>query len=173
MVGEDIPYTELGYRSLMSFIKSIPDVVSVKLTRDGHTTLYAVGSAETQHIMKMVSRQKTSRSAGNLAVQPPKRRPPPKKIPDTFGIQLKQLFLSYPNGVSLDRFNEAFARRFGYYLKYQSWGYATLDEVLEDAKEVKVHRDPLRGSAVVKLRRKSQTLQLDKTGGYHSLHGRF
>ena len=166
VIGEEIPYEELGFNSLTSFINSIPDVVTVSRTRDGRTMLYAVANQETQHIVKMVSRQRTTRSAGNLAVQQSKRRAPPKKIPDTFGIQLKQLFLSYPTGVSLNRFNEAFARRFGYYLNFQAWGYTTLDEVLEDAKEVEVHRDPLKGSAVVRLKRKNPTLQLDRAGGY-------
>ena len=164
VIGEEIPYEELGYHSLTSFINAIPDVMTTGRTRDGRTVLYAVANQETQHILRMVSRQKTSRSAGSPAVQPPKRRPPPKKIPDAFGIQLKQLFLSYPNGVSLDRFNKAYSQRFGYYPNFQAWGYTTLDEVLEDAKEVEVHRDPLRGSAVVKLKRKNPTLQLDKSG---------
>ena len=164
VIGEDIPYQELGYRSLMAFMYDIPDVVTVKLTRDNRTMLYAIADEKTQHISRMVSRQKTSRSAGSVVVQPPRRKPPPRRIPDTFSVQLKQLFLSYPNGVSLERFNEAFARRFGYYLKFHSWGYTTLEQLLEDAQEVELVRDPLRGSAVVKPRRKNLALQLDKKG---------
>ena len=168
VVGESIPYQELGYRSLMTFIHDIPDVVTAKLTRDNRIMLHAVTDRNTQHIARMVSRQKPSRSAGYVTVPPP-RRNPPKRIPETFGIQLKQLFLCYPNGVTLDRFNEAFARRFGYYVKFHPWGYTSLEQLLEDAQDAELVRDPLKGSVVVKPRRKGQSVQLDKKGEYRKM----
>lgn len=164
VIGEELPYRELGYRSLMSLVRDIPDVVRVKLSGPDHVaTLYAVADGKTQHIARMVARQRQSRSAGNICPKPPNRKPLAKRIPNTFGVQLKQLFLSYPNGVSLERFNDAFARRFGYYLKYTPWGYSTLEQLLEDAVEVELVRDPVRGSAVVKPKRNSK-VQLDKKG---------
>lgn len=164
VIGEPVPYCELGYPSFMALIRDIPDVVSIKLSGPDHVaTLFGVPDAKTLHLARMVARQRPSRSAGNVSGQQPRRNTPPKRIPNAFGVQLKQLFLSYPNGVSLERFNEAFARRFGYYLKYSPWGYSSLEQVLEDAEEVELVRDPLRGSAVVKPKRNPK-LQRDTTG---------
>lgn len=161
VIGEELPYRELGYPSVIALIRSIPDVVSVKLNGPERAAmLYGVPDEKTAHLARMVARQRPSRSAGNVQ---PRRNPPPKRIPNGFAVQLKQLFLSYPNGVSLERFNEAFARRFGYYLKYTPWGYSSLEQVLEDAEDVELVRDPLRGSAVVKPKRNPQ-LQLDTKG---------
>lgn len=169
VIGEELPYSELGYRSLMGLIRDIPDVVRVKLNgSDQVATLYGVADEKTQHLARMVARQRQSRSAGNVCSKPPNRKPPPKRIPNTFGVQLKQLFLSYPNGVSLERFNDAFARRFGYYLKYTPWGYSTLEQLLEDVEDVELVRDPVRGSAVVKPRRNPKG-QLDKKGAKKAL----
>lgn len=164
VIGEELPYGELGYRSLMALIRDIPDVVRVRLNGiDQVATLYGVADEKTQHLARMVARQKLSRSAGNISAKPPSRKPPPKRIPNAFSVQLKQLFLSYPNGVSLERFNDAFARRFGYYLKYTPWGYSTLEQLLEDVEEVELVRDPVRGSAVVKPKRNPKG-QVDQKG---------
>lgn len=164
VIGEELPYGELGYRSLMALIRDIPDVVRVRLNGiDQVATLYGVADEKTQHLARMVARQKLSRSAGNISAKPPSRKPPPKRIPNAFSVQLKQLFLSYPNGVSLERFNDAFARRFGYYLKYTPWGYSTLEQLLEDVEEVELVRDPVRGSSVVKPKRNHKG-QVDQKG---------
>lgn len=164
VIGEELPYKRLGYRTLVAFVKTIPDVVSLKV-RDGETLLYAVPDETTQHISRMVSRQRSSRSAAYVQ-PPPRKKQPQKRIPEAFGIQLKQLFLSYPNGIALERFNEAFGRRYGYYVKFTPWGYSTLEELLEDAEGTELVHDPLKGSCIVKPQRKGSklTLQLDQNG---------
>ena len=164
VIGEELPYSALGYRSLMAFIQDISDVVKVTLTRDNHTVIYAVADEKTRHISRMVSRQKHSRSAGHVQ-PPPARNPPPKTIPDAFNLQLKQLFLCYPNGLSLERFSEAFSHRFGYYLNFMPWGYSSLEQVLQDAPGAEITRDPLRGSAMVRGKRQSMCLPVSKKGG--------
>ena len=170
VIGEDIPFSKLGYRSLMAFIHDMADVVSVKVNRDGRKMLYAVPDPRTQHIARMVSKQRTSRPGGSQPA-PPRRNPQPRKIPDAFNTQLKQLFLCYPNGISLERFNEAFARRFGYYLRFHPWGYTSLEQLLADAADVELVCDPLKGSSIVKPRRKKElTLEPGEKGLLGAVH---
>ena len=161
VIGADIPYGDLGYRSLMSFVRDIPDVVSVRVTRDNRTVLYAVPDESTIHISRMVARQKHSCQP---RVQPARRPPPLKEIPSKFQTQLKTLFLSYPNGISLERFGQAFAQRFGYYLNFRAWGFNSLEELMLRVPGVAVERDPLRGSAVLKRTRETTTATVQKKG---------
>ena len=125
VTGEAIPYEKLGYRSFMALIHDIPDAVSSRLTRDNRTMLYAVPDDKTRHIASMVAKQRgpvcsneiirpNSSSRSRAPLQQPSRR-----IPESFCPQLIALFLSYPNGISLERFPEAYARRYGYYLNYR------------------------------------------------------
>ena len=164
VIGEQLPYSRFGYKTLVSFIKTMPDVVSIRV-RDGNTLLYAVPDNNTQHLSRLVSRQRSSRSAA-YTQPPPRRKQPLKRIPEAFVLQLKQLFLSYPNGIALDRFNEAFGRRFGYYVKFTPWGYTTLEELLEDTEGTELVHDPLKGSCIVKPQRKGKnlTLKMNPTG---------
>ena len=69
------PYC-IGYRSLMAFVRDIPDVVTVKLIQYNHTMLHAVLDRNTQHEDSGVVRQKHSRSG----IVP---RPRPKRTPET------------------------------------------------------------------------------------------
>ena len=58
MNGKEIPYREIGYRSLDDFIWSIPDVVRVGMGPTGLVTFYPVATKETQHIVNMIKKQK-------------------------------------------------------------------------------------------------------------------
>ena len=167
VIGEELPFKQLGYRSMMAFITTIPDVVAVRVSQDKRTVLRAVADENTQHISRLVSRQRSSSASSSVYVQPPPRRKaPPRRIPDIFATHLKQLFLCYPNGIPLERFAGAYSQRFGHYVRFQPWGYATLEELLDDAEGAELVRDPLRGSCTVKPRRKRSnlTLQLDRKG---------
>ena len=159
VTGDDIPYSALGHRSMMSFVRSIPDVIAIQMKPDGRAVLYAVPLEKTKHMSRMIARQKSSssgrpgfqaRASQHNSAQHVTRT---KKVPAKFAIQLKTLFLSYPNGISLERFPDAFALRFGYYLNYRSLGFSSLDEVFQLTEGVRVERDPLRGSAVLKQER--------------------
>ena len=56
MVGEDVPFNELGFSSLEKLLQSLPDVCNV---RGGLVT--AVVNEATSHISKMVAKQNTGK----------------------------------------------------------------------------------------------------------------
>ena len=58
MNGKDIPFRELGHRSLDEFVLSIPDVVRVGTGPTGLVTFYPIATKETQHIVNMIKRQR-------------------------------------------------------------------------------------------------------------------
>ena len=58
MNGKEVPYREIGCRTLDEFIRSIPDVVRVGMGPTGLVTFYPVATKETQHIVNLIKRQK-------------------------------------------------------------------------------------------------------------------
>ncbi|GFW58127.1 uncharacterized protein TNCV_2742722 [Trichonephila clavipes] len=62
-IGRDIPLKDLGYSSLEYFLRDIPDVISLKRDKDGVVVAEGVADASTAHIAKLISKQKTSKSA--------------------------------------------------------------------------------------------------------------
>ena len=154
IVGESLPFESLGYSTFMQYIKSIPDVVQIT-SQQGMTVLLGVADESTSHIAKMVARQKTAPSMHkryssmlNLSTAHAPREP---KVPHTFQLQLKTLMLSYPNGLVVNHFMEAFARRFGYYLNYRGWGFSSVDQMLKTVPNiVKYQLDPTEGTYMIK-----------------------
>lgn len=145
---EPIPFKELGFKTLMELLHDMRDAVAVHYRPEG-TRLYGIADKSTKHIADMVASQKDSKKkkgCGNPSSHPSmsmitKRSAswgasPVPKAPLTFHAQLKTLFLSYPNGIALPDFAEAFARRFGYYFSYKGWGFSTLEQVLGSIPEV-------------------------------------
>lgn len=179
LYGDTIPYKELGFGSLMELLHDMSDAVSMHSRRDG-VRLYGIPDETTRHIAGMVAKQKTAKGkryspstnphpsvsmitrrgpssswCASKDLQPSTESQLPK-APLTFQAQLKMLFLSYPNGVALHDFAEAFARRFGYYFSYRGWGFTSLEQVLKSIPEViVVETDPVRDCRVVKLVKKT------------------
>ena len=58
MNGKEVPYRDIGHRSLDDFIMSIPDVVRVAMGPTGMVTFYPIATKETEHIMNMIRKQK-------------------------------------------------------------------------------------------------------------------
>ena len=162
VMGYDIPFDELGYSTFSQLIHDLPDVVEIRKNRDGSTTLHAVADQRTEHISRLVSKQKSTRAL--YTQPPPARKPPPRRAPREFSAQLRQLFCCYPQGIPLANFNEAYARRFGRFLQFQPWGYSSLEQLLQDMDGVELVCNPLKGSTMVKSRRKNMSLQLAKKG---------
>ncbi|CAI8039062.1 Tudor domain-containing protein 5, partial [Geodia barretti] len=160
VMGYDIPFDELGYSTFSQLIHDLPDVVEIRKNRDGSTTLHAVADQRTEHISRLVSKQKSTRAL--YTQPPPARKPPPRRAPREFSAQLRQLFCCYPQGIPLANFNEAYARRFGRFLQFQPWGYSSLEQLLQDMDGVELVCNPLKGSTMVKSRRKNMSLQLAK-----------
>ena len=58
MNGKEVPYREIGHRTLDEFILSIPDVVRMGMGPTEMPTFYPVATKETQHIVDMIRKQK-------------------------------------------------------------------------------------------------------------------
>ena len=166
VMGHDIPFQKLGYSTFSQFIGDISDTVALRTNADGIKTLHAVADDRTQHISRLVSKQK---SRAPYVQPPPARKAPPRRIPPEFSTQLKQLFQCYPQGVPLTSFDEAYARRFGRYLRFGPWGYRSLEQLLRDAEGVEVDCNPLKGSVMVKPKKKNMSLQLNRKGRSSSI----
>lgn len=156
VVGENVPFKDLGYASFTDFVTDISDVVSIRTNRDGHTLLHAIPDRTTERISRLVSKQKSSRRAVYVQPPPARKRQPSKRIPAEFSAHLRQLFHCYPKGIPYDRFDEAYARRFGHYLRIRNWGYTSLEELLEDVEGAEMVRDPLRGSFIIRPNSKTR-----------------
>ena len=161
VMGYDVPLEHLGYSSFSQLIRDIPDVVEIRTNRDGQSALHAVADEHTEHISRLVSKQK---SRAQYTQPPPARKQPPRRAPPEFSAQLRQLFCCYPQGIPFGNFNDAYARRFGRFLRFQPWGYSSLEQLLREMDGVELVSDPLKGSILVKPKRKNMSLQLDKKG---------
>ena len=73
MIGENIPWQTLGYRTLDDFVNSNPHLCRVEVKGDGAVWVHAVANEETQHIRNLVSMQKNKKRAS--AKPKPARRP--------------------------------------------------------------------------------------------------
>ncbi|XP_029459392.1 tudor domain-containing protein 7 isoform X2 [Rhinatrema bivittatum] len=61
LTGDWIPFKQLGYPTLESYLRSIPMVVRVEANRSGEVVCSAVACTETAQIAKLVARQRTAK----------------------------------------------------------------------------------------------------------------
>ncbi|XP_041120099.1 tudor domain-containing protein 7B-like isoform X2 [Polyodon spathula] len=61
LTGEFIPHKQLGYPTLEAYLRSIPAVVKLEITRAGEVVCFATVCRETVHIAQLVARQRTSK----------------------------------------------------------------------------------------------------------------
>lgn len=135
--GEGLPLHDFGYRTVMAMAEDMPDVV--RIHRQGGTygvLLRGVADESTRHIAKMVSRQKNTGYHQMKVEQPVKKASSVPFIP--FHIQgcLRQLLQAYPNGLPIEQFEEAYARRFGYYLSLKRLKCSSLQELINNVPDV-------------------------------------
>ena len=57
-------------------------------------------------------------------------------VPETLKIRLKRLMRSYPNGISLKDFKEAFAERFQQYIAYRDYGFDSIENLIKSVPDV-------------------------------------
>ena len=139
IIGEPLPFKDLGFNSITDFIHGMPDVIRVHRSYYGYL-LKGVPDQSSRHVANMVSKQRSTKPYCNIVAssqqQQKKSRQnyssrPVKEVPEAFKIKLRQLMISYPNGLPLKKFQEAFMRRFGYYANASSWGFSRFQEALE------------------------------------------
>ena len=78
LTGRAIPYKELGYPTLESFLESIPEVIASGIGVTGEMTYFGRADSSTEHIAKLVAKQKKGK------VKRPVHPPPPFHTPNKF-----------------------------------------------------------------------------------------
>ena len=141
--GEGLPLNEFGYRSVVQMASDMPDVVRIQGGGGGSGVLLrGIADESTRHIAKMVSRQRNTGFHYMKADQPARsvvKRTVSASGPSIpFHIQgcLRQLMHAYPNGLPLEQFEEAYARRFGYYLSVRRLNCCSLLELVNNVPDV-------------------------------------
>ncbi|XP_020860132.1 tudor domain-containing protein 7 isoform X4 [Phascolarctos cinereus] len=61
LTGDWIPFKQLGYPTLEAYLRSVPAVVRIEISRSGEITCYAVACTETARIAQLVARQRSSK----------------------------------------------------------------------------------------------------------------
>lgn len=61
LTGEWIPFKEMGFHTLDAYLKTIPTVVRMDVSRTGEVTCYAMVCKETAEIAELVARQRSSK----------------------------------------------------------------------------------------------------------------
>ncbi|XP_055002441.1 tudor domain-containing protein 7 isoform X2 [Sorex araneus] len=61
LTGDWIPFKQLGYPSLEAYLRSVPAVVRIEMSRCGEIICYAVACTETARIAQLVARQRSSK----------------------------------------------------------------------------------------------------------------
>ena len=56
--GKDIPFKEFGFKDLITFLHSMPDVVTIERLRGGDLIVKAKADESPSHIQEMVFKQK-------------------------------------------------------------------------------------------------------------------
>ncbi|XP_018410612.1 PREDICTED: tudor domain-containing protein 7 [Nanorana parkeri] len=71
LTGEYIPFKDMGFHTLEAYIKAIPTVVRIEVSRGGEVICHAVVCKETAQIAELVARQRSSKkkSGGQVNCQ--------------------------------------------------------------------------------------------------------
>jgi len=143
--GHPIPYREMGYNTLADFVADIPDVVRCWMSY-GQMMTEAVPNSKTERVRSLVQRNKGKRSDGALPDRKPREMcSPPKLVPQTslpeYHIlrgRIQQLFCAYWSGIPLSKFPETFAMRYGHYISPLTFGFASVQSLLESMNDIVV-----------------------------------
>ena len=156
MMGKALPFRELGYSTPEDLFRDMPDVVKVTWV-GGEVILRGVSDRTTQHIERLVSRQKVPtkrRGASKRAGQTPRRYPAPRSNRPTLPPptvlafirgQIRSLLLSYPNGLPSVQFDTAYARRFGNHVDFARMGFKNLLELMRSLSDIVAIEESSRG----------------------------
>ena len=161
MIGRECNYRKYGFCSFNEFLKAIPD--TVRFT-EGNTVVLPV-TTETKHISKMVARQKTQ--SGSNLIRPPtgqERKTDVKPVPFHLQVKLKHLMVSqYPNGLPMSQFPEVFARKYGFNILPEKFGYTSMMDFISKGSEVlRIVPDETRTTQLVKLAENPISLTLSE-----------
>lgn len=136
VTGEELDYHVLGFSTPKELFRAMPDAVGMKLASDNYTCILygrSGGNADVERVASLVARQKSGKKTYTTFKS---SKPLPPAIPPPFKVKLRTLMFSYPNGIYLEQFPEAFARRFGYYVNVNQWGFSDVQSALKTASDI-------------------------------------
>ena len=139
VTGERLNHRMFGHVTLLSFLRSMPDAVRIVPNSSFGVLLFGeIGdNKDVQRVANLVARSKASRSKLNIRSMSTVSRPPPSCfIPASVKIKLRTLMLSYSNGMPLDKFLDAYAKRFGYYLTLSNLGFGDIRSALATVPDI-------------------------------------
>ena len=150
MIGEECPYEKYGHNSFVDFLKAMPDVARFSTVR-GQTVVVPVATAETKHIAKMVANQKCTAGSNvrNIRGNPPADAA--KTVPLDLQAKVKRLILPYPNGIPLHLLPTLFAKRYGYNIIPEKFGYMSTEEFVCCGLQMDITMDKTENIRVVQL----------------------
>lgn len=154
LLGQRLPSRDLGFSSDVAFLKSMPDVVDVLNETSGKVYLNGIADKASEHIQKLVSRQKKSKTSSSKCNQTTKQRSarqPVCKLPSTspntkelkpflpgsLRVEILELMDSHKNGLTLAGFALAYHRKFKKYLPLVN-GMNSLEAMIKLIPEIEV-----------------------------------
>lgn len=157
--NQNIPFSMFGYPSLVSFLESIPDFVSVQELSTGDWLVKAVADESVKLVAKLVARQDTKKTSQTRAIaqalkdENRLKHQKLRTIPAELQDEIINLLKKYPLGINLNLFDARFKEIFGHEIHFRRYGYNSVKEMLSGcmAKFVEI-KSPSRDTALILLR---------------------
>uniref|UniRef100_A0A8C6P374 Tudor domain-containing protein 5 n=1 Tax=Nothobranchius furzeri TaxID=105023 RepID=A0A8C6P374_NOTFU len=163
MLGHPMPLKLLGFRNILEAVQEMPDVVSVNYRADGSLFLKAMSNEDTQNIATLVAEQRTSKAdakikrgfytAGpryhhrSISVGLPRRGCAPPPLPAHLRMQLRFLLSQGP--IKLSDLEMYYFRCFGNPLRVSNYGFYSIGEMLDAAKDMIVLQQGRQGTVLI------------------------
>ncbi|XP_042197084.1 tudor domain-containing protein 5 isoform X2 [Callorhinchus milii] len=160
MMGKRLPLYALGYRSVLELITDMPDAIKIHTCGNGSLILKGNGDATTKGIEEMVAKSRIpSKTKRNLRKPRydftqkqgflPRRCNSIPVLPALVKCEIRELLLSFPDGILLSDFDKAFVKKYGRPFQCARYGFYSLQEVLKTAADDIVIQQTRRGSLLL------------------------
>lgn len=163
-VGSHLPYKQFGYSTLDAYLHSKPHIVR-RCVENGQVIYRAVADDTTQHIAKMVAKQKTKKPKSRQVWAQPSPRPHNSSSMGMFGVpyfspaadssakrlsreasrakvpyetqrRVSAVLQSYPSGIFSDNFVQLYRNLNRTDLSPKHLGFNSLREMLQEVPEI-------------------------------------
>ncbi|XP_074655451.1 tudor domain-containing protein 5-like [Tubulanus polymorphus] len=180
-MGYPIPFKEMGYLSVNEYFETNKDAFQLTWVK-GELVVRGIADDSTEHIQRMVSRQRTPAKKSRVAAKKQTRNMMNKagnhNAPSVSPFVRKcinELLLAYPDGILQTNFMAAYSRRFGQQLLFQKLGFASLRDLLKSLTNM-LELVPLNNSGAYRVNLKkrspsSSDKKMAASSSKRSVHG--